>query len=95
MVHEPSFRELVSAKTRFVVPVGVLTLGAYLGVTALAGYARGFMSQSVVGAFSVGYLLIFGVYVMTWAVALVYVRVANRRFDPKAAEAIADLEARR
>lgn len=91
VVCEPSFRKLMSAKTRFLVPVSVLALAFYLAITVLAGFARGFMSQSVVGAFSVGYFLIVVLYVMTWVIAVVYVRVANRSFDPKAEDAIAGL----
>ncbi len=43
-------------------------------------------------ALNVGYALIIALYVMTWVVALVYVRVANRTFDAKAAEAVAAFE---
>lgn len=92
MVREPAFRQLLAMKWRFIVPVIAVSLAAYLVVNLLAGYARGFMSQSVSGAFSVGYVLIVGLYVMTWAISVAYVRVANGRFDSKAAEAVADLE---
>ncbi|MDP9429743.1 MAG: DUF485 domain-containing protein [Actinomycetota bacterium] len=95
VVREPSFRELMSAKTRFIVSVTVSALTFYLGVNVLAGFAPGFMSQRVVGALNVGYVLILALYVMTWAIALIYVRVANRTFDSKAADAIASLEKRR
>ncbi len=92
VVREPAFHELVSLKARFLVPVTVVALAFYLGVNLLAGFARGFMSESAVGALNVGYVLIIALYVMTWVVALVYVRVANRTFDTKAAEAAAAFE---
>lgn len=95
VVREPSFRELMSVKARFVVSVTAVALTFYLLVNVLAGLAPGFMSQRVVGAFNVGYVLIVALYVMTWVIALIYVRVANRTFDPKAAEAIASLEKHR
>ncbi len=95
MVREPSFRELMSAKRRFIVTVTGLALTFYLGVNVLAGFAPGFMSQRVLGALNVGYVLILALYVMTWAIALIYVRVANRTFDSKAADAIASLEKRK
>ena len=95
VVREPSFRELMSAKTRFIVTVTGLALTFYLGVNVLAGFAPGFMSQQVLGPLNVGYVLILALYVMTWAIALVYVRVANRTFDSKAADAIASLENRK
>ena len=95
VVREPSFRELMSVKTRFIVSVTALALTFYLGVNVLAGFAPGFMSQRVVGALNVGYVMILALYVMTWAIALIYVRVANRTFDSKAADAVASLEKRR
>ena len=95
VVREPSFRELMSVKTRFIVSVTALALTFYLGVNVLAGFAPEFMSQRVVGALNVGYLLILALYVMTWAIALIYVRVANRTFDPKAADAVASVEKRK
>lgn len=95
VVREAPFRELLSVKRRFIVSVTAVALTFYLGVNVLAGFAPGFMSQRAVGAFNVGYVLIFALYVMTWAIALIYVRVANRTFDAKAADAIASLEKNR
>ena len=92
MVGAPSFRELMAMKARFVIPVTVFALVYYLTVNLLAGFTRGFMSQSVFGAFSVGYVLIVGLYVMSWVIAVLYVRIANGKFDAKAADAIAGLE---
>lgn len=90
--HYPAFRDLLSAKTRFIVPMLILSLGFYLGVTLLAGLAPNFTSERVIGPLSVDYLLVFATYILTWVVALVYVRVANRDFDSKAANAISELE---
>lgn len=42
----------------------------------------------MLGALSLGYVLIFAVYLMAWTIAVVYVRVVNRRFDPMADEAV-------
>lgn len=92
MVREPAFRELMSMKARFVVPITVLALAFYLTVNVLAGFAPDFMSQSVFGAFNVGYALIGALYVMSWIIAILYVRIANGKFDSKAADAIASLE---
>jgi nucleotide-binding universal stress UspA family protein/uncharacterized membrane protein (DUF485 family) len=90
----PSFRALISSKTRFLVPVLILSLGFYLGITVLAGLAPGFTAQRIIGPLSVGYLLVFATYIMAWVVALVYVRVANHDFDPKAANAVSALHER-
>lgn len=95
VVREAPFRELMSVKARFIVSVTAVALTFYLGVNLLAGFAPGFMSQRAVGALNVGYVLILALYVMTWTIALIYVRVANRTFDSKAADAIASLEKHR
>ncbi len=87
----PSFRDLVSAKVRFLVPMIALYLGLYLGMTLLGGLAPDFMARGVIGPVNAGYLMIFATYLMAWIVALVYVRVANRSFDPKADRAVSDL----
>ena len=92
MVAAPSFRELMAMKAHFVIPVTVFALVYYLAVNLLAGFGRGFMSESVFGAFSVGYVLIVGLYVMSWVIAVLYVRIANGKFDAKAADAIAVYE---
>jgi len=92
---QPSFRALVSAKVRFLVPLVIFYLVFYLAITVLAGFAPGFMAQRALGPINVGYLLILATYVMAWIVALVYVRVANRSFDPKADRAIEALHARK
>jgi nucleotide-binding universal stress UspA family protein/uncharacterized membrane protein (DUF485 family) len=87
----PSFRTLISSKARFLVPVLVLSVGFYLAITVLAGLAPGFTAQRVIGPLSLGYLLVFATYIVAWVVALVYVRAANRDFDPKAANAVVAL----
>ncbi len=91
----PSFRDLISAKVRFLVPMIALYLGLYLGMTLLAGLAPDFMARRVIGPVNVGYLMIFATYLMAWIVALVYIRVANRSFDPKADRAVTDLYTRK
>jgi uncharacterized membrane protein (DUF485 family) len=45
------------------------------------------MAQRVIGPINVGYFLILSVYVMVWILAIAYVRVANRSFDPKVVRA--------
>ena len=45
------------------------------------------------GSLSLSYLLVFATYIVAWVVAVAYVRVANRDFDPKAANAIDALQA--
>lgn len=88
IAEEPEFRRLVRAKRRSAVPALVVGVGFYLAISVMAGYAPSFMSASVSGAVNVGYVLIFALYVLTWLIAVLYVRRANRTFDRLAAAAV-------
>ena len=87
--HDVTLRKLIAAKVRFLAPMIVIYMVGYIGVTVLAGFAKGFMAQKVVGSLNVGFVLIVLNYVLAWALALVYVRVANRIFDPMVEQVIA------
>lgn len=91
----PSFRALIQAKKALLVPMVLVYFGAFMGMTLLAGYGKGFMTQKVTGAFNMAYLLVLACYVMCWVMGVLYVRVANRDFDVMAAQAIADLNTRK
>ncbi|WP_395057663.1 DUF485 domain-containing protein [Polaromonas sp.] len=88
----PSFRELMKAKKKLLVPMVLLYFGAFMGMTLLAGYGGNFMTQKISGAFNMAYLLVLGCYFMCWILGLVYVRIANRDFDAMAARAIEELK---
>lgn len=87
-VRLPAFRELIDAKKRLLVPMTLIYFLVFIGTTLLAGYAKPFMTTKVVGSFNVAYLLVVGIYVMCWVMAMIYVKVANRDFDRLAAKAI-------
>ncbi len=89
-----SFSELLQTKTRLVKPLLLASFGFIVVTMLLAGYARGFMAQKVIGAFNMGYLLVLAIYLLCWAVAVIYVRTANAKFDWQSAAAIAALPAR-
>lgn len=95
----PEFQELVRRQRRFVVPATIFFLTWYLGFIVLAGYAEDFMGESIYQGFTVGYALALTQFVMTWVLGWLYLRKADRDFDPlreRAAEqAMKDLEARR
>lgn len=80
---------LVSARRACIAPMAAACFVAYIGTTALAGFAREFVAVKVAGSLNVGYVLIAANYVLAWALAIAYVRVANERFDPLAALAVA------
>jgi uncharacterized membrane protein (DUF485 family) len=83
----PEFRELIARKRRFVIPATAFFLTWYLGFVALAGYAPDFMGQSLYEGFTVGYALALSQFVMTWTLGWLYVRKADREFDPLAERA--------
>ena len=73
---------LIAAKVRALAPMIVIYMVAYIGVTVLGGFAKDFMALKVAGSLNVGFVLIALNYVISWVLALVYVRVANANFDP-------------
>ena len=83
----PEFRELIASRRRFVVPATAFFLVWYLGFVALAGYAPGFMAESVYQGFTVGYALALSQFVMVWVLGWAYVRRAENVFDPLAERA--------
>ena len=59
----------------------------YFGFIALAGYAPDFMGERITGGFTVGYALALSQFVMTWFLGWLYLRKADRDFDPLARRA--------
>lgn len=86
------FVELRRRLRSFVFPMTVAFLAWYLLYVLMATYARGFMSEKLFGNINVG--LIFGLlqFVSTFAITAIYVRYADRRLDPLAAQLRARLE---
>jgi uncharacterized membrane protein (DUF485 family) len=83
----PEFRELIASRRRFVLPATIFFLTWYLGFVALAGYAPGFMTESIYQGFTVGYGLALTQFLMVWVLGWLYVRRADRVFDPLARRA--------
>jgi uncharacterized membrane protein (DUF485 family) len=83
----PEFRELIREKRSFVVPATIFFLAWYFGFILLAGYAEGFMGESIYEGFTVGYALALSQFVMTWGLGFWYMRRANRDWDPLARRA--------
>ena len=83
----PEFRELVQARRRFVLPATIFFLAWYLAFILLAGYAPDFMGERVYQGLTVGYLLALTQFVMVAALGLMYLRRANKVYDPLAEKA--------
>jgi uncharacterized membrane protein (DUF485 family) len=83
----PEFRELIKKRRSFVVPATIFFLAWYFGFIILAGYAEDFMGESIYEGFTVGYLLALTQFIMVWGLGWLYLRRADRDFDPLARKA--------
>ena len=84
----PEFRELVRRKKAFVVPATIFFLSWYFGFIFLTGYAPDFMGREfITDGMTVGYALALSQFVMTWVLGWMYLRRADKVFDPLAARA--------
>ncbi|WP_239312094.1 MULTISPECIES: DUF485 domain-containing protein [unclassified Frankia] len=80
----PEFIEHRRRFQRFVFPVTALFLTWYFLYVCLAAFARGFMATKVIGNINIGLLFGFGQFVSTFTITMIYIRWADRRFDPTA-----------
>jgi uncharacterized membrane protein (DUF485 family) len=85
----PEFRELIAKRRRFVLPATIFFLTWYLGFILLAGYAEDFMGESLYEGLTVGYVLALTQFIMVWGLTGLYLRKADREFDPLARRAAA------
>ena len=84
----PEFRELIKRKKAFVIPATIFFLAWYFGFIILAGYAPDFMGEEfLTDGLTVGYVLALSQFIMTWVLGWLYLRRADRVFDPLAARA--------
>ena len=82
----PEFQELTRKKRSFVVPATIFFMAWYFGFIFLTGYAPDFMGkQFITDGLTVGYTLALSQFVMTWVLGVMYMRRANRVWDPLAA----------
>lgn len=73
-----SFKRLVKAKLKFIVPATVLFIVYYFALPVLVGYAPELMNRKVIGSINIAYLFALSQFFMAWAIALVYMRAASR-----------------
>lgn len=81
----PEFDELRSRFRKFVFPMTALFLAWYFLYVLLSTYAPAFMSTKVIGNVNIGLILGLGQFVSTFVITIIYVRWADREFDPRAA----------
>ena len=80
----PEFQELVRKRRSFVLPATIFFLAWYMGFILLCGYAPDFMAESVYEGLTVGYCLALTQFVMVFALGIMYLRRADREYDPLA-----------
>lgn len=90
--NSPRFRELKRTHRSFVFPLSAFFLLWYFAYVLLAGLAKDFMAQPVIGDMNVGLLIGLGQFVTTFGITLWYVWFANNKLDPKAEAIREDLE---
>ena len=79
---------MIKRKKAFVIPATLFFLAWYFGFIILAGYAPDFMGREfITDGLTVGYVLALSQFVMTWVLGWMYLRRADRVFDPLAERA--------
>jgi uncharacterized membrane protein (DUF485 family) len=84
----PEFQELERTRRSFVLPATIFFLAWYMGFVVLAAYAEDFMSERVYQGLTVGYCLALTQFVMVLVLGIMYLRRADKVYDPLAAKAI-------
>ncbi|MGB8843837.1 MAG: DUF485 domain-containing protein [Aliidongia sp.] len=87
-------RVLIKKKFQVVGAMTVVYMTSYVGLMLLAGFSRPFLSRLVFGSVNIGFVLITANYLLSWVLALIYVKIANSSFDPLVARAIAAAKSR-
>jgi uncharacterized membrane protein (DUF485 family) len=86
---EPEFQELVRARRSFVIPGTIFFFCWYMGFVILTAVAPDFMGERVYQGLTVGYVLALTQFLMVLVLGIMYLRKADRVFDPLAARVIA------
>lgn len=81
-VRSAEFRTLIDAKRRAIMPMVVIYVVGYMGLSMLAGFGHGILGMKVLGSVNLGFVLIACNYVMSWVLAVVYARVSANSLDP-------------
>ncbi|MTB71384.1 DUF485 domain-containing protein [Arsenicicoccus sp. MKL-02] len=80
----PEFQELRSRLRSFVFPMTGAFLAWYFLYVICAAFFPAFMSTKVMGNINIGLIFGFLQFITTFAITIVYVRWADRVFDPRA-----------
>ena len=78
-------RQLIAEKLKYLVPMTILFMACYIGLTVLAGFARDLVGTRMIGSVNLGFFLIALNYLLSWILAIAYGSVAAGKFDVLAA----------
>ncbi len=84
------FKQLLKAKTRFVVPATIFFIVYYFLLPYLVGYHPQLMDKRVWGKVNIAYLFALSQFFVSWLIAWLYVRAA-KHFDEYADRIMAKL----
>ncbi|MDQ6710457.1 MAG: DUF485 domain-containing protein [Candidatus Dormibacteraeota bacterium] len=79
------FQQLLRARRNFIIPAVAFFLVYYFALPLGNGLAPSLMNTKIIGNINLAYLFALSEFVMAWILAAVYIRRANRLFDPLAA----------
>jgi uncharacterized membrane protein (DUF485 family) len=88
-----SVKALIAEKLKYLVPMTIIFMVGYIGLTVLAGFAKGVMGVQVIGSVNLSFALIGLNYLLSWVLAIIYGRIFNDVFDPLTAKASAAIRA--
>ena len=85
--NSPEFKELDDPKRRFVLPATVFFLPGTSASSSSPGTRRTSWARRSIEGVTVGYIFALSQFVMVWVLAAVYLRRADKVFDPLAEKA--------
>ena len=89
-----SVKELIAEKVQYLVPMTIIFMVSYIGLTVFAGFAKDLMGTKIVGSVNLGFTLIGLNYLLSWVLAIIYGRVATGKFDTLAARDATEITGR-
>lgn len=82
-MREQNLEQLARARGRLVGILTVLMIMLYFGFISLVAFNRAFLARTVTDGLSLGILLGALVIVLSWIMTWIYVRWANKHYDPQ------------
>ena len=89
---DPRYRALVRRRRRFAWTLTAIMLTAYFGFILLVAFDKALLGRPIGGVTTLGIPLAIGVILLGFALTALYVRHANRHFDPSERDLMEDGE---